>query len=520
MEAYAKKKRVLQLLSATAFFSGGGFLLWRELREDTFKIRDVLFLVFRGIQSKRLRNVTVGSLLLTYLTNKFWSIQNRMVQTFLQILASAWGMYYLLYYGESPVVKCKKTLFNRQLIQKASLTERYWPTFWLTQADAMTALGSLFGDFEFLFFYDMDYQRTTLLSYDGINDVHLDWYIPQKKRASLETQGSADPVVVLVHGLGGSTEANYLRKFAQAAHANGWRACSYDWWRLDFAEWRDLDILIHHIAAENPDAPITLVGFSAGTHISLRYLQESGDESPLVAACIVSPCQDLIEEYGKIRDDPSRSHYKTFVDTTTKGMAKRSYATDKRDEKKDEYLRCIEEEVDCDNLYDRCIFNSVTYSCQNAPGVAVTQTTLNGKERPKFLGTEDHYAGAVKDKWDKIRVTTLLIHAMDDPILLYSSIDWNNIVKNKNLIAVSTERGGHVAWHEGLVPLGDTWCQRTCLRFMSAILEAHAQTNFILQVISKSADKSKMGDLRTTSSAKIARIVSSTDMHAMHTIVE
>ena len=45
---------------------------------------------------------------------------------------------------------------------------------WLTQADEMTVLGSFFSDLEFLLFYDMEWKKTKLLSYDGVNDVCMD----------------------------------------------------------------------------------------------------------------------------------------------------------------------------------------------------------------------------------------------------------------------------------------------------------------------------------------------------------
>ena len=51
-------------------------------------------------------------------------------------------------------------------------------------------------------------------------------------------EDSADDSVVciLVHGLGGSSDEAYLKNFATLCHSKGWRACSYDYWRLDYGE--------------------------------------------------------------------------------------------------------------------------------------------------------------------------------------------------------------------------------------------------------------------------------------------
>ena len=72
----------------------------------------------------------------------------------------------------------------------------------------------------------------------------------------------------------------------EACHLLGWRACSLDYWRLDYGEWRELDFAVQHIARANPGAPIILVGFSAGTHLVLRYLQVPLDMAPFVNSYI------------------------------------------------------------------------------------------------------------------------------------------------------------------------------------------------------------------------------------------
>mmetsp|Transcript_128 Transcript_128/g.247 ORF Transcript_128/g.247 Transcript_128/m.247 type:complete len:538 (-) Transcript_128:55-1668(-) len=512
-----RRRLAFRGLTFASMLSMAGFLAWRETRAESFKIRDLIAIAFRASLSKRVRSVTIGSVLTTLLLNKFMNLGNRMVQFYLQFFVSAWSMYYLLYYGEAPVVRFKKSLFNRQLVQKARLTQTYWPCIWLTQADAMTAIGAAFGDLEFLLFYDLHLETHSLMSYDGVNEVKLDWYIPQQRGKTLVTKSSADPVVVLVHGLGGSSQEAYLRKFASDSHRKGWRACSYDWWRLDFGEWRDLDIVIRHIAKENPEAPIVVVSFSAGTHIALRYLQETGKNSQLVAAVCVSPCQDLMAEYGKMQQNPRRKVYQNFVDRTLVKMAVRSYENDKRTHpwKREGYKAAFEEEIYCDRLYDRTIFNSITYSSQGAPGVVVSKPETRGRDRPMFVGTEDHYLGVAKGKWDKIGVTTMVMHAHDDPILLYDSIDWDAVCENKNIIAVTTERGGHVAWHEGLLPIGPTWSHRKSLDFVNAVLEAHATTNFILQVIHSASSLDAERDSDVAPSARIARICSSTDLDSL-----
>ena len=492
------------------------FLVFNERSEKaTFKVSELFSVFFNNILfSKRFRSVFFISLMATGILRFFSNLRNRLALIFFQIFGICYASYYFIYMGESPRIRCKKSLFNQQLIHKADLSQTYWPCFTLAQGDIMTVLGSILGQFSLRFFFDMPYKQVLLTSYDGINKLPLDWYINDNE--PLLTEQCSSPIVVLVHGLGGGTDASYLRKFAQASHKKGFRVCSYDWWRLDFGEWRDLDIIIEHISKQNPAAPISLIAVSAGTHISLRYLQESGKNSPLVAAVMVSPVQDLMEEYRLMHSNPRRIVYRDFVDRTLKSMAMRSINTDVRDwPKKKDMLKSINEEVNTNRLYDSIIYNSCTYSNQGKDGIVVSKPILRGIERPMFCGTEDHYTGLVIGKFDMIGVTTLIIHAEDDPILKFDSLDWKAIAANKNLISVTTKRGGHVAWEEGLLPFGESWANRISVRFISSILEMHATTNFILNVVNRSKEHSDHDKMPRNLSARIARICSLTDVNTV-----
>eukprot|EP00943_MAST-04B_sp_MAST-4B-sp1_P009726 g9726.t1 len=511
-----RRNILLRTLSGLGIASLTTLLIANERSDkSTFRLSELISVFFDTIVfSKRFRNVFLLSILSTGVVRFFANITNRLTITFLQVLGFCYTSYYFIYMGEAPRIRCKKTLFNQQLIHKAKLSEKYWPCFLLPQGDVMTVLGSMLNTLSQALFYDIPHEQTLLTSCDGINTIPLDWYVNVDE--PLKKKDDSAPIVVLVHGLGGGTDASYLKKFAHASHRKGFRVCSYDWWRLDFGEWRDLNIIINHLAKENPIAPISLIAVSAGTHISLRYLQESGESSPLVAAIMVSPVQDLMEEYRLMQANPKRVVYRDFVDRTLKTMAHRSLNTDVRDwPKRKSMLKALSEEKDTNRLYDSIIYNSCTYSNQGKPGVFVSKPTLQGIERPMFCGTEDHYTGLVRGKYHMIKVTTLILHAKDDPILMYDSLDWHDIQNNKNIISVVTKRGGHVAWEENMIPAGESWANRISLRFISSILEMHATTNFILSVVKTERDNHVDGsksNMPRNLSARIARICSLTDV--------
>jgi hypothetical protein len=121
-----------------------------------------------------------------------------------------------------------------------------------------------------------------------------------------------------------------------------------------------------------------------------------------------------------------------------------------------------------------------------------------------------------------VAVTTLLLHALDDPINAHASVDWAAAARNKNLIAVTTKRGGHLAWEQGAAPGGECWAHAVVADFLASTMEIHASTNFLLDVLHKAGRL--RGNLQgggggddaagTFSPQAMARICSGSDLRA------
>lgn len=151
--------------------------------------------------------------------------------------------------------------------------------------------------------------------------------------------------------------------------------------------------------------------------------------------------------------------------------------------------------------------------------------------------TAGHYQLAAGQHLDRVGVTFLMLHAADDPIVINSSVNWDEVARrNKNIISVTTRRGGHIGWHESSVLSGPTWADRVAVRFLSAVLETHAQvstprtlvsrvcqctnshtharachaqTNFLASVMRQVLGRGEEGEL---SASQLARICSSSDV--------
>ncbi len=118
--------------------------------------------------------------------------------------------------------------------------------------------------------------------------LDLDW--------TLNDEG---PIVLLLHGLEGSSRSQYARGLLAVLQVRGWRGvvlhfrgCSGEPNRLargyHSGETGDLDWVIDRLREREPHTPIAAVGYSLGGNVLLKWLGEKGADAPLQAAVAVS----------------------------------------------------------------------------------------------------------------------------------------------------------------------------------------------------------------------------------------
>lgn len=132
-------------------------------------------------------------------------------------------------------------------------------------------------------------RRERLWLEDG-DFLDLDWYGPEQ----------ADmPLVLLLHGLTGSSDSPYITGLQQALDAQGWASVALNWRGCSGEPNRlarsyhsgaseDLAETLRHLRARHPLRPLYAVGYSLGGNVLLKYLGESGLDSTVQAAVAVS----------------------------------------------------------------------------------------------------------------------------------------------------------------------------------------------------------------------------------------
>ncbi|WP_459207064.1 hydrolase [Pseudomonas sp. MLB6B] len=132
-------------------------------------------------------------------------------------------------------------------------------------------------------------ERERLWLADG-DFIDLDWYGPHQAEA---------PLVLVLHGLTGSSDSPYVKGLQVALGDQGWASVAVNWrgcsgepnllprsYHSGASE--DLAEIIALLRAKRPLAPLYAVGYSLGGNVLLKYLGESGSASQLQAAVAVS----------------------------------------------------------------------------------------------------------------------------------------------------------------------------------------------------------------------------------------
>lgn len=264
------------------------------------------------------------------------------------------------------------------------------------------------------------YQRERLELADG-DFLDIDWI-----------KNGNEKLAILLHGLEGNTERHYMKGMASYLSKNQYdilaincRSCSEEMNRhlrlYNHGETGDLAEVIEYVVQKFSYPEIYLAGFSMGGSIILNYLGQRGANVPkgLKAAVTFSVPTDL---HGSVRilDDPALSFYRKRFHRMLMDKIKRKAQQfpDKIDIKG---IESFEKWSDFDDRY-------------SAP--------INGYKDAKDFYTQ----GSANNFIANISTPTLLVNALNDPILTPSCFPKTLAKNNSNFHLEITERGGHVGF--------------------------------------------------------------------------
>jgi hypothetical protein len=274
---------------------------------------------------------------------------------------------------------------------------------------------------------------------------HCHW---QKERSSVLT-------VIVLHGLEGSSDSNYMMGIAAKGFAMGMNvvrmnqrncggmdACSPTLYHSgrssDVAAVADTLIKTDHISH------FALVGFSMGGNLVLKCAGEWGREGPpqFRAVAAVCPAMDLAPSADALHERQNRLYELYFIWKLRRRLrAKAQLFPDTFDSSR---LRGISTLRDFDDKI-------TAYYCG-------------------FEGASDYYArAAAANVVDRIAVPAFILHAANDPFIRILPETRTKIAANPNITFLETADGGHCSYIAQ--PDGDDghWAEHRVLEFLAGV---------------------------------------------------
>ncbi len=239
------------------------------------------------------------------------------------------------------------------------------------------------------------------------------------------------PLVILLHGLGGSIQSKYIAGFMQAFNQRGWRAvlmhfrgASQEPNRLLRAyhsgETEDLSIVLNMLSLREPETAKAVVGVSLGGNVLLKWLGEHGDQQLVQGAVAVSVPFQLAKSANQMGIGFSR-FYQAYLLRKLRILFKRKQAL--YGEAMPELLKDIDK-WNCFWTFD----DKVT-----AP--------LHG-----FKHAHEYYRKSSSLPYlQYITTSTLIIHSMDDPFMTPATIPSQEDLSDNVILEIS-RHGGHVGF--------------------------------------------------------------------------
>uniref|UniRef100_E6PKW6 Putative alpha/beta hydrolase, YheT type n=1 Tax=mine drainage metagenome TaxID=410659 RepID=E6PKW6_9ZZZZ len=258
------------------------------------------------------------------------------------------------------------------------------------------------------------------------------------------------PLLVLFHGLEGSSRSHYAQATAQACRLAGWRmavphfrGCSGELNRAPRAyhsgDWQEVDWVLRRFRSSHA-GPIYAAGISLGGNALLRWAQEAGTQAAAVVQALasVSAPMDLAAGGAAI----------------SRGFNRRVYTP----------------------MFLRTLKPKALAMVRLHPGLADAQAIATARDLYDFdnaftapvhgfRDTDDYWHRASsKPHLASIRLPTLVINARNDPFLPAAALPAAGEVA-PGVWLEQPEQGGHVGFAQGPIPGHIAWMPQRLLHF-------------------------------------------------------
>lgn len=277
--------------------------------------------------------------------------------------------------------------------------------------------------------------------------------LPDGDFIDVDWVGAQGPIVVVLHGLGGSVASQYARGILRAVVLRRWRGalmhfrgCSGEPNRLPrgyhAGDTGDLHAFIAALRRREPRTALAAVGYSLGGNVLLKWLGEQGAAAPLAAAAAVSVPFDLGAATARLQQGLSRIYDRHILS----GLQ----------------TELIQKGASMSLPWDRAEIAAIRNLREFDDRVTAP---LHG-----FRDAEDYYArAACRPHLPHITVPTLVIHAADDPFMSPAVVPHAREFSGTVALELAAN-GGHVGFVGGQPWAPHYWLEMRIPRFFAAHL--------------------------------------------------
>ena len=309
------------------------------------------------------------------------------------------------------------------------IRSKFKPARWLRNRHAQTMYPSL----PWAWRNRSPLRRESLELPDG-DVTAVDWMI-----AASELPKSS-PILIILHGLEGSAESSYARMLMQAAFEHDWHACVLHFRdcgdyrnrlprRYHAGETNDIRYFLQSLQERGHHGAMIAVGFSLGGNVLLKYLGETGEETPLRAAAAVSVPLDLHDCAEALNMGISKLYQRYLLNRMKKSVVR----------KFDPHTAAFD-----------------WHQAMNARTFAEFDDAVTAPLHG-FNGKNDYYDRASSARFlNDIRKPTQIINSLDDPFMTPNVIPTQDKWSTHVSVEVS-DAGGHVGFINGGTPWRPTF---------------------------------------------------------------
>ena len=278
--------------------------------------------------------------------------------------------------------------------------------------------------------------------------------------------GAARLTVLLVHGLEGSSDSQYIRGIATLAWNAGCNVIRMNMRNCGGTEsWTptlyhsglsaDVGAVLDHFVADQGLRRVAMVGYSMGGNLVLKLAGELGATAPkwLLAVVAVCPATDLAARADALHEPANRMYERHFLRNLMRRFRGKA-----------------------------ALFPEIYDAKSSSRRIGPVHTIREFDEQITarfcgFTGADDYYFRASSARVaGQIAVPSLVLHALDDPFIRMMPQTRESLLANPAVTLVETQHGGHCAFLSAKAtrspasrePISRHWAETTLVRFLMA----------------------------------------------------